>query len=197
MVKYLKTGCAEELFGYFRRGIYDFEHPLNIKDYLCEKELFTEAAFEECVAIYEDVKLDRLSLYPNVKETLMNISHMGLKLAVVTDAHTEGALLRLDRTGILEIIDEVITCDMTKEKKPSEQVFHFAVNKCGILSQNSLFVGDSIRRDIQPAKKAGMTTAYAAYGDRNYHDEKVTADYVLHNIDELVEILKEINGDFL
>lgn len=193
-VKYLGKGCAEELFGYFRRGIYDFEHPLNIKDYLCDKQIFTESGFEKCISIYEEIKLDRIKLYPNVKKTLENISQMGLKLAVVTDAHTDGALFRLEKTGILEILDEIITCDMTKAKKPSEQVFYFALNKCAILPQNSIFVGDSMRRDIEPARKIGMITAYAAYGDRNDHEvTAISADYVLHDIGDLIGVLEDLN----
>ncbi|MBP2029255.1 putative hydrolase of the HAD superfamily [Methanohalophilus levihalophilus] len=193
VIEYLGEGSSEELFSYFRRGVYDFEHPLNISDYLHEKELFTEHVFEECISIYEKVKLENIELYPNVKDTLCSINRRELKVAVVTDAHTDGTLYRLEKTGILGMVDEIITCDMTKAKKPSEQVFRFALEKCDLLPQNCIYVGDSMRRDIEPAKKIGMITAHAAYGDRNDHEEKNgTADFVLQDIKELTTILEKL-----
>lgn len=193
MIEYLGQGSPEDLFSYFRRGIYDFENPLNIGDYLHDTGIFTEHDFEKCVGIYEKIKLERIELYPNVKETLCDINRRELKVAVVTDAHTDGTLYRLKKTGILEMVDEIITCDMTKAKKPSEKVFRFALEKCDLLPRNCIYVGDSIRRDIEPAKKIGMITAHAAYGDRNNHEPKNdSADFVLEDIKELMIILENL-----
>ncbi len=193
MVEYLGKGSPEELFSYFRRGIYDFEHPLNISDYLHEKGIFSDHDFEKCVSIYEKIKLDNIELYPNVKETLCGINRQGLKVVIVTDAHTNGTLYRLEKTELLEMVDEIITCDMTEAKKPSEKVFRFALEKCDLLAHSCIYVGDSIRRDIEPAKNVGMVTAYAAYGDRNNQKVQIdSADYVLEDIKELMPILENL-----
>jgi putative hydrolase of the HAD superfamily len=53
-----------------------------------------------------------------------------------------------------------------------------------------LLVGDSPRRDIEPAKKLGFRTVYARYGDRFSDDRSsVQADYTLNTMAELPEIL--------
>jgi putative hydrolase of the HAD superfamily len=55
-----------------------------------------------------------------------------------------------------------------------------------------LLVGDSIRRDIAPAKELGMITAYAAYGDRNIRARDppdVRPDYDLSDIRELAGVV--------
>jgi putative hydrolase of the HAD superfamily len=195
MVQYLEEGRAEELFGYFRRGVYDFEHPLNIRDYLCDRGLFTDETFGQCVSIYEEIKLDRIKPYPGIKATLRRLGDMGLRLAVVTDAHTESALSRLDKTGVLGMVDEVITCDMTEAKKPSRRVFSYALQTCGISAQNAAFVGDSIMRDMEPAGRIGMLTVHAAWGDRNDHENaSYSPDFVLRDIRELPAILENPPG---
>lgn len=57
-----------------------------------------------------------------------------------------------------------------------------------------MFVGDSIRRDIEPAKKIGMLTAYAAYGDKNSsYDVLLQPDHVLTDIIDLISIIKCMN----
>jgi len=55
-----------------------------------------------------------------------------------------------------------------------------------------MYIGDSLRRDIAPAKKIGMVTAYAAYGDRNEHDRDFffEPDYKLNHIGEIIDIIQ-------
>jgi len=48
-----------------------------------------------------------------------------------------------------------------------------------------MLVGDSIRRDIVPAKALGSLAVHAVYADRNFYDgEKDEADYAISDIRE-------------
>ena len=48
-----------------------------------------------------------------------------------------------------------------------------------------MLVGDSIHRDIVPAKALGMLALHAVYADRNLHEgEKDEADYAISDIRE-------------
>jgi putative hydrolase of the HAD superfamily len=79
---------------------------------------------------------------------------------------------------------------MTGTKKPSPEIFLHSLNKLKIYPCQALFIGDSLRRDIEPAKKIGMVTAYAAYGDRNVKEERsCRADYYLNDISDVFEFL--------
>jgi putative hydrolase of the HAD superfamily len=65
------------------------------------------------------------------------------------------------------------------------------LKKLGTSPSETLLVGDSIRRDIAPAKQLGMITAYAAYGDRNVRSRdppNVRPDFVLGSIEELLNL---------
>ncbi len=154
-----------ELFRYFLRGTYGFEDYENIRDYMQERNLFTIKGYRKCCEIYENEKLQNLELYPTVTDTLGKLKELGLKLVIITDADTHHALARLTRVGLLNYFDFVVAADMTGTKKPDPAHFLFALETLKIKPEETLVVGDSIKRDIVPAHKLGFKTAYAAYGD--------------------------------
>lgn len=90
-----------------------------------------------------------------------------------------------------DTFDVLITADMTGTKKPSPEIFFYYLKKLQVYPHQALFIGDSLRRDIEPAKKIGMVTAYAAYGDRNIKEEKsCQADYCLNDISDVLKFIK-------
>ena len=125
-------------------------------------------------------------------ETLSALRNRGLKLGVVTDAHYGNALKRLRKAGLEEYFDAIITVDMSGKAKPSPEPFLLGMKKLGVNASETILVGDSIRRDIIPAKELGMLTVHAAYGDRNFHEgEKDEADHVIHGIHEVIGIVEK------
>jgi len=190
IVEYLGLKESRELFNYFLRGIYNFEALENIRDFMTDRGVYSEQAYLYCCDIYERQKLESIDPYPNVPETLFQLKKMGFSLVVVTDAHIDHARSRLMKTRLFDLFDVVVTADMTGTKKPSPEIFLHSLNKLQINPHQALFIGDSLRRDIEPAKKLGMVTAYAAYGDRNVKEERsCQADYCLNDISDVFEFL--------
>jgi putative hydrolase of the HAD superfamily len=160
---------------------------------VADKSLYCNEIFARCCEIYEAEKIRVLVPYPGVRETLVDLKRRGLPLVVLTDAHNGNAVARLRRTGLFDFFDFIISYDMTGAKKPAPDAFLLALKKLETLPSETLFVGDSIRRDIAPAQILGMITAYAAYGDRNIRSRDPTdvrADYVLNDIRELVRLVE-------
>jgi putative hydrolase of the HAD superfamily len=178
-----------ELFRYFLRGTYGFEDYENIRDYMQERRIFTARGYKNCCNIYEREKLENLELYPGVRDTLYQLKRMGLKLAIITDADKYHALARLTRVELLDFFDFLVSADMTGTKKPDPAHFIFALQALGTEPEENLVVGDSIRRDILPARKLGLKTAYASYGDWR-PEEKIDPcfDFKLNTFSELLDI---------
>ena len=196
IVEYLGLKDSKELFQYFLRGVYHFEAWENIRDYMNDRGVYSEHAYLDCCNLYEKKKLENIDPYPNVVETLFRLKKMGFSLGVVTDAHIDHARSRLTKTELFEHFDVVVTGDMTGTKKPSPEIFFHSLNKLQINPHQALFIGDSLRRDIEPAKKIGLVTAYAAYGDRNAKEERpCQADYCLNDISDVFEFLGSKNMD--
>lgn len=183
------AGEPSEFFRYFLRGIYGFEDYENIRDYMQERNLFTAQGYRECCEIYEREKLQNLELYPAVMDTLDKLRELGLKLVIITDADRHHALARLTKVGLLKYFDLLVTADMTGTKKPDPAHFLFALEALGTKPGEALVVGDSIKRDIVPARKLGLRTAYASYGDwRPGEETDQFFDFRLSTFSDLLEI---------
>ena len=181
---------GEALFSYFLRPVRGFEDPQNIRDYLQDRGLFSDAAFRECAGIYQEVKLREIVTYPGVAETLAVLSRHGFPLALVTDAHQRDAVPRLEKIALLNRFDCVVTHDMTWQKKPSVVPFLYALQRLGADPPGTIVIGDSPRRDIAPARSLGMRTVYARYGDRFSQTRgDGGAEYVIDDIRELLALL--------
>ncbi len=86
------------------------------------------------------------------------------------------AMCRLRRDGC-------ITCISIEEQKS------FICSRISYRRKGVIFVGDSLRMDIEPASKAGMMTAYASYDDRNINEPyHVKADYILSSIKDILDV---------
>jgi putative hydrolase of the HAD superfamily len=89
---------------------------------------------------------------------------------------------------INHLFDMVVTFDDTKEMKPSIKPFKVAFKKLNLKPHECLMVGDRPERDIKGAKKLGMSTCFARYG--NPKANGMGADYEINDIKELLEIVE-------
>ena len=128
-----------------------------------------------------------------MKETLITLAKLGLKLGILSDAPSREAWIRLYMLNIHKIFNEVVTFDDTGFHKPAKEPFIKICKKLGVDYSECLMVGDWPERDIKGAKQFGMKTAFAKYGStENIQDSG--ADYDLDTILELIEIIKTENN---
>ena len=141
------------------------------------------------IVSYRKTKDATMVLYPNVNSTIINLSKMGMKLGIVTDAPSREAWIRLYSMRMHHLFDVVVTYDDTNERKPSKAPFKKAADLLKIKSTNIIMVGDWPERDVIGAKKLNMKTAFAKYGDM-FGTEVSGADYDLDDISEIIDIIK-------
>lgn len=139
------------------------------------------------VVAYRRVKELHLKTYPNVAPTLGKLRNKGLKLAIITDAPRFQAWTRLFGLKLEKYFDLVITFEDTGRKKPSRLPFKAAIRKLKVKPENVVMIGDSIKRDIVGAKKLGMLTVLAKYGQ--IRKEKGKADFEINDISEILKII--------
>lgn len=190
ITKILGRDEAEALYQYFVYSAHGYESHENIRDYLEERRLFSEEGFGECCRVYEEEKVRILKPFPGVYQVLEAIKVRGLRMAIVTDAHNGNALRRLRKLDLERFFDALITCDMTGQKKPSLVPFILAMGMLGTTPGETLVIGDSLRRDIAPAKTLGLITAYAKYGDRNLSEySQCRPDFILETVDGILKLM--------
>lgn len=140
------------------------------------------------IVAYRRAREAALKPYPHVSATLMELVKHGVKLAVLSDAPTREAWLRLSYMNFHHIFDYVVTFDDTGKRKPDPAPFQLALNMLQVEPHEAIMVGDWAERDMVGAAAIGMRTAFAKYGDA-FGNQVVQADYILEDIKDLLTIV--------
>lgn len=181
---------GEELFSYFLTHTHGYESHENIRQYMNERCILLDGLFRKACLVYETVKLQHIFPYEGVTDTLQLLHTREYTMGIVTDAHSRDATLRLEKTGLLQFFCCMVSYDMVKVKKPAPEPFMFALEMMKASPDETVLVGDSPRRDIEPCRNLGIRTVYARYGDRFSCDRNsVAADFIIDAMGELPEIL--------
>lgn len=97
------------------------------------------------------------TLYSEVKEVLLNLKRVGLKVGLITTAYEEEIALILKKANLeKEIFDVIVGADTIKKVKPHADVFRYAVKMLKVKPEETVFVGDQIDADYKGAKNAGL-----------------------------------------
>ena len=145
------------------------------------------------IVAYRRAREANLMAYPNVNKTLMALAKLGIKLGVVSDAPSREAWMRIYYLNLYHFFDIVITFDDTGKRKPSKKPFKMSLDALALKPEETIMIGDWPERDVVGAKKIGMKTAFARYGD-TFGTINSGADWDLDNIYQLVLIINEFNG---
>jgi len=145
------------------------------------------------IVAYRTAREAALKPYPGVLPTLIELIKMGIKLAVVSDAPSKEAWLRLSYINFHHFFDVVITYDETRERKPSPVPFNMALKELNLKADECLMIGDWAERDMVGAKAVGMKTVFARYGD-TFNTGNPESDYDINSITELINIVKKENA---
>ena len=145
------------------------------------------------IVAYRRAREANLLAYPNVNRTLVSLTKLGIKLAVVSDAPSREAWMRIYYLNLYHFFDAVITFDDSGERKPSSKPFEMALNKLQLKAGDSLMIGDWPERDVVGAKQIGMRTAFAVYGD-TFGTHNSGADWDIQDVSEIITIIKKINN---
>ena len=145
------------------------------------------------IIAYRRAREAALVLYPHVYLTLIGLMKMNLKLAVVSDAPSREAWLRLCYLNLHHLFDAVVTFDDTKIRKPNPEPFVEALKRLGLRAEECLMIGDWAERDMVGAAQVGMKTIFARYGD-TFGTIVSHADYEVDDITQVVDIVKQLNS---
>src|SRR5512143_3576847 len=178
---------SDKIYGvYDREGIeYQQVFDLFLKEELgaIDYKILTSA-----IVAYRRARDSYLVLYPHVNWTLLELLKRGLKLAVVSDAPRLQAWMRLAQLQLQHLFDPVVAFEDTGERKPSPKPFARALELLRTAPEETIMVGDWPERDVVGAKKLGIRTAFARYGD-TFGTQVSGADWDLNDGIELIGIV--------
>ena len=141
------------------------------------------------IIAYRKTRKTMLRTYPNVKKVLKKL-HKRYKLAILSDAPVLQAWTRLVEMGLENLFDVVVTYDDTRKSKPHPKPFVMVLKRLGVKSSEAVMIGDNLLRDVKGAKRLGIKTVLASYGNVSVKKSNVRPDAEINDIKELPETLK-------
>jgi HAD superfamily hydrolase (TIGR02253 family) len=141
---------------------------------------------------YRRTRESALVVYPHTHQTLIELSKRGLRLAVVSDAPRLQAWLRLTYLQLQHLFDAVVAWEDTGHRKPAPEPFERALELLDAPAAEAIMVGDWAERDVVGARRIGMLTAFARYGD-TFGTEHSGADFELLDIRDLLDVVARLN----
>jgi HAD superfamily hydrolase (TIGR01549 family) len=104
--------------------------------------------------------------FPGIPEALAAIRERGIRLAIVTAKHGTLAVRHLQRLGLEERFEVVITGDQCVRNKPDPEPFQRALEALGLPAAVAAGVGDS-EYDVRGARAASVPAVAATWGSVN------------------------------
>ena len=154
-------------------------------------EIGDEGAEEFRKKYHEIYKEKKEKLLPNARETIEELKSMNIKIGVVTTKSNETATEALEETKLK--YDVLITSDDVSKIKPDAEPVLKAVEKLEVKADEAVMVGDH-EFDVQSAKNAGVTAIAIDTGARTAKElAKEQPDYLIHDLIEVVGIVKDLN----
>jgi HAD superfamily hydrolase (TIGR01509 family) len=181
--------------GEYHRNVLGVSYRLAIEFY--KKAFGLSAPAEEMMRrrgeIATDFFANRIGLFPSVKPVLEKLRQMRLHLAVATSSVSTSARPFLDRHGLTQFFETIITGEEVERGKPHPDIYLRAAQRLGVTADACLVIEDSLS-GVAAAKAAKMPIA--AIPDirfvepREYEKE---ADYVLSSLSDIPALAREIS----
>jgi len=143
---------------------------------------------EAAISAYLEAKSKSLELYPDVISTLEKLKRKSFALVILTDAPKAKAHHRMTAMKIDHFFDFIFTFDDTNEKKKKEIPLKTAIEKLKLNPKETIMVGDSIKRDVIPARKNDVISVWAKYGSSEKVN-KIKPDYELDKFSDILKLV--------
>ena len=124
-----------------------------------------------------------VEMFPEVRPALEQLGRR-YKVVAVTNGNAS-----LERIGIRELFDGVVSASSAGAAKPHQQIFDVAVELGGAEPHETLHVGDPPEGDVDGASRAGLRTAWVNRNGAEWPDDLQRPDVIVRDMGELLRFL--------
>lgn len=189
---------------------------------------------------FNSIRKRELALYPDVNETLKSVSNSGIVIVGFTESAEENGYFRLKKLGIDTFFRKVYVSDSEYKplnkihnssktstiqgKKPNVDVLLQIMDDENVLPSETIYVGDSLTKDIYMANQADVhsvlckypsvsnaTDLYAklvaitSWTEKDFIYEAqlkkecqikgIRPEYTIDNFQQIIQVISAINGE--
>ena len=161
--------------------------------HLIEKLNIKYSHFHELHNIYWNSFYKIIKPYDHVKEFIEWNSKQKIKIGIITDYETEYQIIKLEKLGVLEYIDCVVTSEEVGVEKPGSKIFYKMLDVMQLSSSDVIMFGDNYEKDIKGALKFNILSYWVNETNPifiNYKHIYDTFNSIYNNLIELKTISK-------
>lgn len=178
-------------------------------------------AMQPAIDIFRKARSENLHLYPGIEETLDRLRDAGVTIAAFTESKAFYTNYRFRKLGLDQKVDylyspvdhdfplevnsrrklspENYLLKSTKhrftpngEHKPNPHILRSIIQELGFNTEDTVYIGDNLLKDVFMAQQADVTDVYAAYGAAHHRTEEYDLlKKVTHWTPEMVESEQE------
>ncbi|MCJ8007343.1 HAD family hydrolase [Lederbergia wuyishanensis] len=126
--------------------------------------------------------------FPNLIKMLDELSGH-FRLGMITNGFGQFQTDNIKALEIEHYFETILVSEWEGMKKPNPEIFKKAASKLNVSPSECLYVGDHPENDVKGAQNAGMVGVWK----RDAGWKNVEADYIIDDLLELKEIVKERN----
>lgn len=174
---YVKSGYKEvakilpQIENAYEKLYAAFEEKKSVFDEVLSSEgIYSDDLKNMCLKTYRFQKPD-ITLYPGVKELLVNIRSSGRKIGIITDGRPEGQWAKLKALELDKLVDYIIVTDElggVEFRKPCDKAFVLMKEKFGFPYEEICYIGDNIKKDFIAPDRLGMRSIWFKNSDGLY-----------------------------
>lgn len=127
--------------------------------------------------------------YPGAAQVLTHLSE-NYNLGIIANQNA-GSEERLEKFGLRQYFDVIISSAEAGVKKPDLRIFSLALQQAGCTSFEAAMIGDRLDNDIIPAKKLGFMTVRVVQGYSRLlmpKSEKEEPDFSVNSLEDLLPL---------
>ena len=106
--------------------------------------------------VYWNNFLENVKPFDGLIEFIKILRDKNIKIAVCTDMTAHIQYRKIERLGLKNFIDCMISSEETGLEKPSPSMFELALKKLNVSASEAIYFGDSLERDIKGAANVGI-----------------------------------------
>ena len=137
---------------------------------------------------YWSAYLEEMTLFDGVESTLGRLRGAGLDVAVASNLTTRIQLEKIDRLGIEDDLDLVVTSEETGREKPGSVMFTLPLARLDRRPSEAVMVGNSVANDVVGGNAAGLTTVLFNCDEGGLSDHR-RPDHRIEQFEELQEVV--------
>lgn len=127
--------------------------------------------------------------FSGLHEMLETLKERGYKLGIITNGRDFYQRNKISALGISDYFSDIVTSGSVNIKKPDQAIFQIALSKLNSSSERSVFIGDSLKVDVIPAKELGMYTIL-----KSKDNSFTLPDAICDNLAEIPNIINRLSG---